>query len=736
MIRHRPHGQGHPYRLDADQRVPVQPVAGDRLELRATTDAATVSLFVEVERGGSRTTHAAECVSGAEASKGSTAPGSHLTEASERGETTARIRWRVAIGELRADEQLRYRFRDANGSRTPWHALTVGEWRGGAGTLRVRGAADRLEAESLSWLVAGPRTLRARFDVRLEAHEHVVGFGERFNSLEQRRQAIDSVVFEQYRNQGLRTYMPMPFAIVVGGGWGFHVRTSRRVWFDVGCRRPDRLAVEVDVDPDNPVVELELFDGSPADVLGAFLERTGRPPLPPEWIFTPWMSANEWNTQARVLAEVERSEKERVPVGVVVIEAWSDESTFTAFRDAVYQEHEDGRPHRLADFDFPADGAWPDPKAMVDSLHDRGVRVLLWQIPLLKALPAPTGQLRHDRRALVDRGYAVRQADGRPYSNRGWWFPRAMLPDFSSEATRIWWTEKRRYLIDELGIDGFKTDGGEHPWGADLRYADGSTGADTNNRYPVLYARAFHELFERTGQPAVTFSRAGFTGSAAYPCHWAGDEGSTWEAFRASLTAGLTAGACGVFFWTWDIGGFAGEIPTAELYLRSAAAACFAPIMQYHSEFNHHRTPSGDRTPWNIAERTGDVRALDGYRRFAQLRMRLVRYLFEQAARCIESSKPLMRALFFEVEDDPEIWGFTHQFFCGDDLLVAPVTEPARKEQDVYLPAGDWVDVWTHERISGPCTLRRSVPLDEIPVYVTAVRASELLPLFDLTEAD
>jgi alpha-glucosidase (family GH31 glycosyl hydrolase) len=116
--------------------------------------------------------------------------------------------------------------------------------------------------------------------------------------------------------------------------------------------------------------------------------------------------------------------------------------------------------------------------------------------------------------------------------------------------------------------------------------------------------------------------------------------------------------------------------------------------------------------------------------------MRLVGYLFEQAARCIESSKPLMRALFFEVEDDPEIWSFTHQFFCGDDLLVAPVTEPARKEQDVYLPAGDWVDVWTHERISGPCTLRRSVPLDEIPVYVTAVRASELLPLFDLTEAD
>jgi 1,3-alpha-isomaltosidase len=431
-----------------------------------------------------------------------------------------------------------------------------------------------------------------------------------------------------------------------------------------------------------------------------------------------------------VLDEVRRSAAEDIPAGVLVIEAWSDESTFTAFRDAVYEPHADGSPHRLSDFTFPPDGAWPDPKALVDELHERGIRLVLWQIPLLKAAPAPGSQLDHDRRALVDRGFAVLKSDGSPYANRGWWFPRALMPDFTSAEAREWWTEKRRYLLDELGVDGFKTDGGEHAWGRDLRYADGTRGAETNNRYPVLYAAAYHELLQRAGRHGTTFSRAGFTGSAAHPCHWAGDEDSTWEAFRASITAGITAGACGIFFWGWDIAGFSGELPSAELYMRSTATACFAPIMQYHSEY-HQRTPSRDRTPWNVAEQTGDPRVLDVYRRFAHLRMRLQPYLQAQARLSVATGRPLMRALFFEVDDDERIWDFEHQYFLGDDLLVAPVVEDGLDEQHVYLPRGAWVDAWTGEELVGPVVTTHPAPIDRIPVFVAAAKAGTLTALFE-----
>ena len=332
---------------------------------------------------------------------------------------------------------------------------------------------------------------------------------------------------------------------------------------------------------------------------------------------------------------------------------------------------------------------------------------------------------------MIARGYGVREADGRPYRNRGWWFPGALLPDWTNPEAKTWWLAKRRYLVDEVGIDGFKTDGGEHAWGHDLRYADGTRGDVSNNRYPVLYAAAYHELMASCGREPVTFSRAGFTGAQSYPCHWAGDEDSTWEAFRASITAGLTAGASGVFFWGWDLAGFSGPIPSVELYLRAAAMACFCPIMQYHAEFNHHRRPPNDRTPWSIAERTGDPRVVPVYRRFAQLRERLVPYLVEQARRSLETGRPLMRALFFDWPDDPAIWDHPLQYLLGDSLLVAPVTEPAAERWRIYLPAGPWVDAWTGQQLEGPCLVERSVPLDIIPVYIVADEADRLRPLFE-----
>lgn len=740
MIRHRPAGRGHPYLVEPDQRVPVRPLAGSAFELRTTTPAGVAGVQAELDVDGALTvvdaTLRGPAVPDVVADYGVPAPRvgeGHLSDAVSRlGEQRGRSSWVVQAPPLVAGSRLRYRFR-AGAERTRWFEVTASSRHAGGDDLRIEsdapGLAARVVPGSVSRLADGDRVYALRFALRLEPGERVVGFGERFDGLDQRGRLVDVAVFDQYKGQGARTYIPMPFAIVVGGDFGFHLDTGRRVRFDVGRTEPDRILVEVDLEPGEtePSLTLRLFAGSPAEVLDRFLDLTGRPAPPPSWTYRLWMSGNEWNTQARVLEEVVRSEREGIPVGAIVIEAWSDEETFVAFGGARAELHPDGAPHRLADFTFPADGPWPDPKGLVDDLHARGVKMLLWQIPLVKA---DRGQARADRETMVARGYCVHLADGRPYRNRGWWFPGALLPDFTNEEARRWWVEKRRYLIEEVGVDGFKTDGGEHAWGTDLVYADGSHGGETNNRYPVLYGQAYHDLLRSAGRDPVIFSRAGFTGSGAIPCHWAGDEDSTWEAFRASISAGLTAGACGVVFWGWDLAGFSGPVPEPELYLRSAAMACFCPIMQYHSEYNHHRTPSRDRTPWNVAERTGDRDVIPGFRRFVQLRERLVPYLVEQAERSLAAGKPLMRALFFEVEGDERIWSFPEQYYLGDDLLVAPVTEPGATRWRVYLPGGTWVDPWTGETHAGAGIVEVEAPLDRIPVFVTAARAGELAPLF------
>lgn len=738
MIRHRPAGRGHPYLVEPDQRVPLRPANGP-LELRATTRAGAVDVIAELELAGTRRAIAArlrgDAVPDPLADWGVPAPrvdeDGHLADAVARlGEQRGRSSWAVDAPTLSRGERLRYRF-VGDGGATRWHEVKGCSWEPVPAAVAVDAPSPatraRIDPGRVEQLTDGELVYAVRFAVDLHPGERVVGFGERFDSLDQRGKRVDVAVFDQYKGQGARTYIPMPFAIVAGGGFGFHVDTGHRVRFDVGCSDPDRILVEVDLEPGAPApsVSLRLFEGCPADVLGAFLESTGMPEAPPAWVYRLWMSGNEWNTQARIEAEVARSEAEGIPVGAIVIEAWSDETTFVAFNGAVYAEHADGSPHRLADFTFPPDGPWPDPQGMVDELHRRDVKVLLWQIPLVQST---VGQAGADRRVMIERDLCVRLADGRPYRNRGWWFPGALMPDFTSEAACRWWTAKRRYLLDEIGIDGFKTDGGEHAWGTDLVYADGTDGGETNNRFPVLYGRAYHRLLRESRRDGVTFSRAGFTGSAAVPCHWAGDEDSTWDAYRASITAGVTAGASGLFFWGWDIGGFSGQVPDPELYLRATAMACFCPIMQYHSEYNHHRTPSRDRTPWNVAERTGDARVIPLFRQFVALRERLVPYLVEQGERAIADRKPLLRAPFFE-SDDPELWRYPLQYFLGDALVVAPVTEPGVDRWQLYAPDGQWVEPWSGEEF-GPGLVELAAPLDRIPVLVAAERAHEILPLF------
>jgi 1,3-alpha-isomaltosidase len=713
VIRHRPFGSGHPYSVDTEQRSPVDPIAGHPLTLGVRSSGAVEQVSLEMNGVVTPLERVAR------SSRGQTQDGGHLASAQAR---LARNEggWQVTLHDLEPHAHYRYRFSTGT-ETTRWFEFRVAAWRGAED---VPGAVPG----TTTVLDDGHDLLRVRFALQLAPGEHLAGFGERFDALDHRGTELDSVVFEQYKSQGAerKTYLPMPFAHVVGGrGWGFHVRTSRRVWFD--STQGDLLWIELEGDS----ADLAIYEGTPPQVLDQFLAEVGRPEQLPDWVFRLWASGNEWNTQAEVMRQMDLHRQHRIPVGNLVIEAWSDESTFTAWRGAEYEVAD--RPHVLGDFRFAADGPWPDPKAMVDELHDRDIKLHLWQIPLLKLRPHPTGQLAVDAAAAVRENVLVRELapDGslRPYRNRGWWFPLGLMPDLTDERAAHWWTERRRYLVDELGVDGFKTDGGEHAWGRDLRYLNGRHGDEMNGLFPVHYAKAYGDLLRSAGKAPVTFSRAGFTGSQAHGAFWAGDENSTWEAFRWSMFAGLSAASSGILYWGWDLAGFSGDVPDAELYLRSIAAATFVPIMQYHSEFNHHRSPSRDRTPWNIAERSGEERVIDVTRRFVELRERLVPYLAAEAEKAIAAGTSLMRPLFFDYPDDEQVWQHPLQWMLGDDLLVVPVLEPGVHEWQLYLPAGEWVDAFTGRAVE-PGVQTRVVPIDELPVYVRASAWEQLRETF------
>jgi alpha-glucosidase (family GH31 glycosyl hydrolase) len=541
------------------------------------------------------------------------------------------------------------------------------------------------------------------------------GFGERYNALNQAGNLVDQFVYNQYKEQGLRTYMPMPVGYT-DAGFGLHLATDSYSWFDLSTPGETRFGVEADH------LAIDLFTGTIAKQISQFMAATGDPEPVPAWALGPWMSSNNWDSEAEVRKQVALTLEHEIPATVLVIEAWSDEATFYIFNDAQYLEKPGAEAFAYSDFSFPEWGRWPDPKGLTEHLHDNDLRLILWQIPIIKQSPAlKHAQKRNDESHFFAEGYGVHRPDGTPIRLPEGWFKDSLLMDFTNPAGRDWWFSKRQYLIDELGVDGFKTDGGEMVWGRDLVFADGRTGLENRNAYPRDYISAYYRFAQQNG--GICFSRAGYTGAQTFPAHWAGDERSTWEAFKRSIHAGLSAGMSGVIFWGWDLGGFSGEVPSPELYVRSAAMACFCPIMQYHAEskaeFNQ------DRTPWNIADRSGDQRALTGYRFYANLRMSLMPYLQQEAAWCIAQKQPLMRAMLLDYQEDSRVIPLWDQYMFGRDLLVAPVIREGETSREVTLPAGRWWHLFENRWYEAG-THQVSAELEQIPVFL---RQGATLPL-------
>jgi alpha-glucosidase (family GH31 glycosyl hydrolase) len=331
-----------------------------------------------------------------------------------------------------------------------------------------------------------------------------------------------------------------------------------------------------------------------------------------------------------------------------------------------------------------------------------------------------------DEAFMVEKGYGVRKGDGSLYRIPNYeWFRGSLVPDFTNPEASEWWLGKRRYLLEDMNIDGFKTDGGECIYGSDLIFHYGRTVAEMRNEYPNVYVGAFQQYADRYVRGgAITFSRAGYTGAQGAPLHWAGDEKSTFEAFRATIIAGLSCGMSGIPFWGWDLGGFSGDIPTAELFVRSAAMAAFCPVMQYHAESKGQFNM--DRTPWNIAERTGEPAVLTIYKRFADMRMNMLPYIYEQARISSETGFPMMRAMLLAYPDDPRCRDLTMQYLFGESMLVAPVTEEGAAGVRVYFPEGQWLSLFEPEMTEGGEWREVAAELSHIPAYL---KENSVIPL-------
>lgn len=545
---------------------------------------------------------------------------------------------------------------------------------------------------------------------------HVFGFGEKYDAIDQKGKRVQNKVIEQFCNQQEKTYFPLPF-FFMDNQFGCYIETRRVFTFDLTD------GIQIDLSNLEDTAKLYLIKGNYKEMIQDFISLTGKTLLPPKWAFGPWMSAHRWNSQKLLEEQLKLVEELDLPFTTLVLEQWSDEATFYIFNGATYEPKEGF--HSYDDFTFDEDGPWPNPKQMIETIHQKGLKLLLWQAPVVKELePHESHNVQHDidQQYVVDHSLVVKQTDQNPYQiPKGHWFPGSYIPDFTNQDMCDWWFGKRQYLLD-IGVDGFKTDGGEFVHREDTIFSNGLTGIDKINEYPKDYIEAYHQF---VGDERVLFSRAGYIGQQSISIQWAGDQKSTWSELKSVYNAGITASLSGQTFWGFDIGGFAGDIPPLDLYIRGTQFAVFTPIMQIHSEpiggqfalLDASKVMNNERTPWNMVKQYDREDLLPLIRELYWLRMNLLPYIYSESIKAVENNHTLMKHLMIDYQDDPEVLNNHHQYLFGD-LMVVPVLDENSEALNVYFPEGRWHHLLSNEIVDGKQYHQVETKLEAIHVYI------------------
>ncbi len=587
---------------------------------------------------------------------------------------------------------------------------------------------------------------RLAFTFHAPGDEHYVGFGERFNSVDQRGKILENWSEEGSIEPGeLRpllepilpgltpewalpggedsSYCPVPF-FISSLGYGLLADVPEPSHFDLAATFGDLWRIMVESDSLSVVV----FAGpTPADALAQYTKRTGRSQVPRPWVFGPWNMFVGYPGLGQV--DVARAFREAdIPSGLT--QEWTDITPTGGFLG-----HETAILARNSD------------------LHELGYKSLCYLQPRIDKDLYPE---------LWDEGAAqdhfTRCPGGLPYVQTVYLNFLHMTEfhvshvDFTHEGAGQWWHGILRTVVD-LDYDGTMYDFGEYtPPGA--WFSDGRSGHYWHNPYPLIYQRAGYDFFRSLDEdpddglapPYVYFHRSGYAGSQNWTyAMWGGDPEADWsvsDGLPAQICAGVNLGLSGLPYWGSDIGGYHAYLvpaPTTELVKRWYEFGAFSGLMRDMTAPEIAQAPR--ILVFDEAELTYVVR------KFQKLRTQLVPYCMNAAWEQRETGLPLMRAALLHFPDDPNVWDLKREYMFGPDLYITPVVTEGNLERTLYLPPGRWVEFWARTgydgdlegngtggfRIGGVPTeggreITVEAPVDEIPVFV---RLGAVIPLVD-----
>lgn len=570
-------------------------------------------------------------------------------------------------------------------------------------------AKGRFEAHFVPGAQAG-KVAFLRLDGRARAGQGYYGLGEWPDTPNHAGQLRPMQMEEDFQLESADDENHVPVPLVIGTtGFGLFAQSMRPGAFDVARKAPELLEVTYGTAADSAAgLTFHLFAAEhPLDVTRRYYDVTGDPLLPAPWGLGPWIWRDENKDEAEVLDDIRKIRD----LDLATSGLWIDRPYATAVNT----------------FDFAA-AQFPDPAAIVKAAHDAGLRFALWHTPYLEKTAQPYRDEFDAAGFFVPRyGLLV----------NGWSVP----VDFTNPAAYARWDALvSRYT--GMGVEGFKLDYAEDVIVglAGLRtkweFADGSDERTMHYRYQLLYHQLYAGRLPREG--GYLLCRTGRWGDQKnVSVIWPGDMDATMTRHRevfvnrsgetitgvgglpATVQQALSLGPSGFPFFASDTGGYRHSPPDKETFVRWFEQTALSAVMNVGD--------SSSEPPWVFTAENGrDPEALDLYRVYARLHVRLFPYLWTYAQLLKVDGRPILRDLglaFPELAIPPPGDG---SYLLGDHLLVAPVLDRGATTRNVRFPPGDWIDWWDGSHHHGPALETVDAPLGKLPLYV---RAGGMVPL-------
>ncbi len=506
--------------------------------------------------------------------------------------------------------------------------------------------------------------------------ERIYGCGESFTSLNKVGQKVHLSVTDPQGPETDGQYKPVPF-FFSNRGYGIFMHTSAPVTCDFGASYigADRLFMA------DEQMDFFIFLGEPKDILNEYTDVTGKSPMLPLWSFGTWMSRITYFSQKEGLEIARQLRAHKIPSDVIHFD--------TGWFGVDWQ----------CDYQFAKD-RFEDPVKMLKQFAKDGFHTCLWQLPYF----TPKNRFFPE---IIEKGmHVVNATGGMPVED-------AIL-DFSNPETVSWYQSKIEGLLKQ-GVSTIKCDFGEAaPYNG--FYHSGKGGLYEHNLYPLRYNKALWEVVEKNHPgEGIIWARSAWAGSQRYALHWGGDAATTNTGLLGDLRGGLSFGLSGFSFWSHDMGGFVTASPE-DIYRR------WLPFGFLSSHTRAHGAPPTE--PWLISESFTDA-----FRACAEMKYKLMPYVYAQAKDCSERGLPMVRALLVEFPQDPGAWLVEDEYMFGSQMLVAPLMESGT-ERTVYLPKGKWIDYQTGKVYEGGY---QTIEAGEIPAVIL-VRDGSLIPHVPLAQ--